>query len=107
MTSLRSTQIVHSGVSLSTVLGQKISVKLTYTTGVDPAAIAAGATLEITFPVSGAAVGDICLMSMTALLGKVIASCQVVGTNSLRLRLYNAGSTTADISSGTLRVILI
>lgn len=87
--------------------GAPIAKVITGTTTWDPASIADGAITTTTVTVTGAAVGDVCMVGLTTLttedamlVGKVSAA------DTVEVVLFNKTGGNMDLSSGTLRAVV-
>jgi len=80
---------------------------LTGSTTYDPASLADGAGETKSLTVTGAALGDFCLVSAPYDLQDVIATCYVQAANTVEIRLQNESGSTVDLASGTWRVLII
>jgi len=107
MTTLKSTQVDHEGQPLATVLAGLIPAKTDYSSVWAPTAIAAGTSLSANFTVTGAAVGDQVLASFSSALGTLLMQAQITAAATVTVTLYNFGSSTVSLPSGTLKLMVI
>ncbi len=73
----------------------------------DPSSVAAGGTQSTTVTVSGAALGDFALASFSLDLSGLTLSSYVSATNTVTVVLTNLTGAAVNLSSGTLRVLVL
>lgn len=78
------------------------------TATVDWASIAAGSAVTNTFTLTGAAVGDPCVASLTTLTaaGNISISARVTAADTVSVTIRNDTGSAVDPASGTMRIIL-
>lgn len=78
------------------------------TATVDWASMAAGASVTNTFTLTGAAVGDPCVASLSTLTtaGSISISARVTAANTVSVTIRNDTGSAVDPASGTMRIIL-
>ena len=92
-------------VTGANVIGTPISKILQASTTWDPASLLADAETSTTLTVTGAAVGDLCLVGHTQVTADLLQlSCYVNAADSARVVLQNISASTIDVASGTLKV---
>jgi hypothetical protein len=80
------------------------------TVAVDLASVATLATTECTVTITGANVGDICLVGPPAAgltAGMCICNAVVSASNTVKIRVFNGSAGTIDEASGTWNYVLI
>lgn len=87
--------------NLDTVYGRRLTGSTTW----DPASIADGAVASTTVTVTGAAVGDRAVASLSTLgANDVLISAHVQATDTVRVVILNKTGGALDLGSGTLNV---
>jgi len=80
---------------------------LNATTTWDPGSLATSTGETKSLTVTGAALGDFCLVSAPYDLQDMSATCYVQAASTTEIRLFNTGDATVDLDSGTWRVLII
>jgi hypothetical protein len=70
----------------------------------DPPSVGTGGTTTTTITVTGANLGDYCMVSAPYDLQTVQAACYVSSSNTVTIRIYNPPITAVDLASGTWKV---
>lgn len=72
----------------------------------DWGSVADAATLSTTVTVTGAALGDMCLASMSLDVQELAMSCAISAANTAEVSLVNDTGSAVDLASGTLAVLV-
>ena len=99
---LGGTAITATAAELNTLDGV-LKGSVTY----DPSSLATSTGETKALTVTGAAVGDYCIVSAPYDLQDMSATCYVQAANTVEIRLFNTGDATTDLASGTWRVLVI
>lgn len=73
----------------------------------DWASLADGVGASQTITVSGAALGDVCVPSMSVDIVSMTFTCYISAASVATVRMQNESTATVDLASGTLRVIVL
>ena len=73
----------------------------------DPSSLATSTAETKSLTVTGAALGDYCIVAAPYDLQDMIATCYVQAANTTEIRLQNESGNTVDLASGTWRVLVI
>lgn len=73
----------------------------------DPGEVAAGSKVSTTVTVSGANLGDFVLASFSLDLQELVLSASISAANTVEVVLANLTGSAVDLSSGTLRVLVL
>lgn len=102
------TGVVDFPQGLSAGAGAAVTKTITATATWDPPSLANGGFAVNNMTVSGAVVGDICMVSFTnSLATGNFLSCFVEAANAVRVVLHNETGGGFDLASGTVRVALL
>jgi hypothetical protein len=108
MTTLLNTkQISHEGTSLHDIIASAIAPAGAFSTTYDPVPIPAGSSIQSSFTVSGATVGQAAIPTFSVYLGTAIMTAQVTAANTVIVTIHNRDSVSLNLGSGTLRIKLL
>lgn len=95
--------LVATQVGIHSLAVGQVAVSQTW----DPASVGSLAVVTTTVTVSGAALGDIALVSFSLSLAGLLLYAYISATNTVTVSLFNPTASAIDLSSGSLKVLVL